>query len=312
MDYYLEKNMLKKILLYFWNFGWDIYLAARDYLFIACDRIRTLFMQEPKVLSLPDTLRYIRDNRCSVARYGDGEMKFVIGTETWFQPTSQRLKSRLTEILFNREERLLVCIPGIFGSLSIYAPEFKDYWQKYVSRHRAQWYRHIDRQKVYGEAFVSRCYLPYQDRTHASEYFSLWKEIWAGRDLLIVEGAKTRLGVGNDLFDNVCSIKRILAPNTDAFAHYDKLLGEIQKYSQSHLVLLALGPTATVLAADLCQFGYQSIDLGHIDIEYEWMRMGVDHKVPVENKFVNEAGAGEGVGECGDFEYQSQIVYKFE
>ena len=49
----------------------------------------------------------------------------------------------------------------------------------------------------------------------------------------------------------------------------------VQKYSPNeYLILLALGPTATVMAYNLAQKGYQAIDIGHIDIEYEWYRMG--------------------------------------
>lgn len=300
--------LFKKVLLYIWDCGWIITAFLTDLFFYLKDIIIRKLRPSPNVLSLEETLLYINEHHCSVARYGDGEMKFIIGAETWFQPTDPVLKQRLTEILYAPNANLQVCIPGIFGSLKMYAPEFRNYWQKYISRHRLQWYRHIDRNQTYGEAFISRCYLPYKDRSHAKEYFSLWKEIWKGRDLLIVEGAKTRLGVGNDLFDNVNSVNRILAPNTNAFAHYSELLAEVKKFDKEHLILLALGPTATVLAADLCQIGYQAIDIGHIDIEYEWMRMGVDHKVPVDNKFVNEAGAGKGVGESLDKKYLSEIV----
>lgn len=47
--------------------------------------------------------------------------------------------------------------------------------------------------------------------------------------------------------------------------------------------------TATVLAYDLSLYGYQAVDIGHIDIEYEWLRMGAKTKVPVPGKFTNEA-----------------------
>lgn len=36
--------------------------------------------------------------------------------------------------------------------------------------------------------------------------------IWEGRELLIVEGETSRLGVGNELFSKVRSIRRILCP----------------------------------------------------------------------------------------------------
>lgn len=66
--------------------------------------------------------------------------------------------------------------------------------------------------------------------------------------------------------------------------------------------------TATVLAHDLARHGYQAIDLGHIDIEYEWMRMGATSKVAVPGKFTNESKNGKQTDECQDPIYQSQII----
>ena len=44
------------------------------------------------------------------------------------------------------------------------------------------------------------------------------------------------------------------------------------------LVLLALGPTATVLAARLVKVGVQALDVGHIDVEDMWYLMGGEDK----------------------------------
>ena len=143
-------------------------------------------------------------------------------------------------------------------------------------------------------------------------YFKLIQQIWADKDILLIEGEKSRLGVGNDLFDNVKSIRRILAPNTNAFDHYDAIMKIVQKYSPNeYLILLALGPTATVMAYNLAQKGYQAIDIGHIDIEYEWYRMGASHKVPIPSKYVNEADAGVGVGDIHDEKYKKEIICRF-
>ncbi len=40
-----------------------------------------------------------------------------------------------------------------------------------------------------------------------------------------------------------------------------------------------LGPTAKLLSYDLTKRGYQAIDLGHIDSEYEWFQMKAESKV---------------------------------
>lgn len=292
---------MKKTLLYFWNILWDIHMIVYEWWLLATNR-------QPQVMGIEETLHYIIKEKCSVARYGDGEMKFISGEKTSFQQFDISLQLRLSEILKGGNQKLLICIPGVFGALDIYADEYKAYWKQYLLRNRSDWYNHIDENYIYGEAFISRCYLTYKDRTKVLKYFNLWKQIWSNKDILIVEGAKTRLGVGNDLFNNVRSIKRILAPNTEVFACYEELIAEVRQYETNYLILLALGPTATILAADLSKEGYQAIDIGHIDIEYEWMRMGVDSRVAVHGKFVNEAANGRVVSDCDDQDYLNQII----
>jgi len=47
-----------------------------------------------------------------------------------------------------------------------------------------------------------------------------------------------------------------------------------------------MGPS--VLAYDLFNNGYQVIDIGHVDIEYEWYLRNSTYKIKIENKYVNE------------------------
>ena len=56
-----------------------------------------------------------------------------------------------------------------------------------------------------------------------------------------------------------------------------------------------LGPTAKVLVSDLARQGYQAIDLGHIDSEYEWYEMGATYKVKLTNKHTAEFNHDEGI-----------------
>jgi hypothetical protein len=52
------------------------------------------------------------------------------------------------------------------------------------------------------------------------------------------------------------------------------VLNEDVKLSDKNiLILISLGPTATVLAYDLAKLGYWAIDIGHIDNEYEWLKL---------------------------------------
>lgn len=302
---------LKDILLFFWNHLYNIGITFVDCVYFSRDYFVKNCFVAPNVLSVKDTIQKIFESGLSVARYGDGEIKLCKDINLSFQKADTALCTRLRNILANNEDGLLVCVPGVFGDLDIYMEHDRKHWTKHLAYYRRVWYKYMDRDKQYGEAFISRFYMPYKDKSVAFQAVGLWKQVWADRDLLIVEGEKSRLGVGNDLFDNARSIKRILAPNKEAYSYYDRLITEIKKYDSSHMVLLALGPTATVMAADLCKLGFQAIDIGHIDIEYEWMKMNADHKVPINNKFVNEAGGYNGDEYYQNQDYESQIVCRF-
>ena len=128
---------------------------------------------------------------------------------------------------------------------------------------------------------------------------------------MIVEGEASRLGVGNDLFKNVASIKRILCPAKNSYSRYEDILKECLKLPEESLYIIALGPTATVLAYDLAKNNRRALDLGHIDIEYEWFLMGVTEKVPIKNKYVNECRNGKVITKIDDKEYLSQICADF-
>ena len=49
------------------------------------------------------------------------------------------------------------------------------------------------------------------------------------------------------------------------------------------------------------------MDLGHIDIEYDWFLMKAEKKVPIKNKYVNEAPKGRIITELNDENYLKEI-----
>ena len=105
------------------------------------------------------------------------------------------------------------------------------------------------------------------------------------------------------------SIKRIICPKKNSFNVYDKIIKETLKINKKRLILIALGPTATILSYDLYKQGYQVIDVGHIDIEYEWFLMKAQKKIRIENKYVDEVSNGRNnITRVKDKKYYSQII----
>ena len=134
--------------------------------------------------------------------------------------------------------------------------------------------------------------------------------VWKNRDLLIVEGELSRFGVGNDLFDGAASIKRILCPAENAFQKYDEIYHAIVENHVGRLVLLILGPTATVLAYDLACAGVRALDIGNLDMEYEWCKNKAVRQECIKGKYTLEAIGGTTVETISDDLYEKQILTK--
>ncbi|MGX2961378.1 SP_1767 family glycosyltransferase [Peribacillus sp. JNUCC 23] len=285
-------------------------LKIKDAITIPYNRIITFILPPPVVKTTDETLDKIVSNKYSVSRYGDGEFALMYGESLMFQSHSEELRLRLNEIVKSKQQRHMVCIPNVFESVNWCTEKSENYWTKYLNLNRSRIYKMIDMKKEYYDTQVTRLYIDLKDKSKAEERFKKFRKIWNKRDVVIVEGAQSRLGVGNDLFNDVSSIERIICPPIDAFSKYNEILNAVKKQDKSKLILIALGPTATVLAYDLSILGYQAIDIGHIDIEYEWFLQKATEKQPVKNKYIGEVDNGTCVEEIIDEKYESEIVSK--
>lgn len=281
------------------------------------DRYVTIPMAHRKfsrlsILNSMDSIRYIINNRCSVSRYGDGEFYVLMGRGNSFQHPDVHLAERLKHALTSNDApNHCLAIPYPLKDTSRLRPTSKEFWDYFTMRHGETLLPFLSLKRQYLDTQLSRFYIMYQEKSHCKQQLELLKKIWDNRDIVIIEGEKSRTGVGNDLYTNAKSVQRILGPATDAFKKYDQMLTAIKTYVQKDkLILLSYGMTATVLAYDLAKLGYWAIDIGHLDIEYEWFRSGVTIKTAIKGKFTNEA-RGEGgndVNDCEDKEYLSQII----
>ena len=261
------------------------------------------------------TIQYILKNKCSVARFGDGEFKLMLNlADIGFQQRDVQLSERLIDVLNQKRASVLLCVPSTLNSVrgcNDFARQFWIDWGRNLNTHinvvNMLW-EHCGKDYWFGDTEMTRTYIDWKTDKRAKKLFPQLKKLWDGEDVLFVEGEQTRLGVGNDLFSNARSIQRVLAPAKNAFAVYDDILRATVENGKGKLIILALGPTATVLANDLDKYGCRALDLGHIDIEYEWFKQRATTRTPISGKFTNEAKDQGIVSECLDPTYLSQIV----
>jgi len=266
----------------------------------------------PNVLSIDSTIDKILKDKSSICRYGDSEFLYIIDKINLpYQVYDEKLGKRMKEILISNEENILVGLPIGYHSHNNLNKETKLTWRSQITWIYPRLKKYLDLKKTYYNSSMTRVYADYENKSKSAGYFKKLMAIWENHEILIIEGEKSRLGAGNNLFNKAISVERILAPMHHAFKKYADLFEEAKKHKKSKLILIALGPTATVLAFDLAKEGYQALDIGNVDIEYEWYLRGATKKVKIEGKYTSEASGGRNVEDINDKVYESQIIGKF-
>ncbi len=265
----------------------------------------------PIVRSAEEAVERIVNNHCSYVRYGDGEFEIIAGNERApFQRIDEELSRRLREILASDDERLLIGIANNYGNLDEYWDNTKNGIREYMTPSVRKRHMSLLREGYqYYDAYMFKGYFPYVDKESVADRYSLVKRIWDNRDIVIVEGKETRSGVGNDLYSGTSSIQRILCPTKNAFSVYSDILSEVEKCDKSKLILVILGPTSEILVYDLMLRGFQAVDVGQIDMDYEWFLAKATDRVPIVGKYVSQL-AETTVEENNDSEYMEQIISK--
>lgn len=213
-------------------------------------------MTYPHVLGEVETLREVCAGR-SLARYGDGEFALCRGVGIKCQRADSALQGRLQGIL-EAAGHCLVGIPNIHS-----ATPKASYWAKYTAAAGLL----TDRQYV--SSFVSRPdSAPWID---TPAYWQQIESLWRGQSVTLVRGSARSLTAA-DLV-GASHVTEIMAPDQDAWRDHASLVERV-RISPSTRVLLCLGPTATVLAVDLCANGKHAIDLGHLGLFLRKYRRG--------------------------------------
>ena len=269
-------------------------------------------IQIPRIKSIEGTLDKIINDKCSISRFGDGEFACMNYSRISYHDPSEDLAERLKEVISSDLPNLLIGLHDCFGSLDCYVPYSRRFFRKYMFKKRQKIYSYLDMNRIYYNAFFNRCYInfnktdEYYQRCYT--YFERLKEIWKNRDVVLLESQEARLGVADDIFDGAKSISRIIfCPVKNAFKKYDQILSAFNDVKVDNLILLALGPTATVLAYDLCKKGYQAVDIGNISGEYECF---LRKEKPLELKGIGHNSENKHASNPDDPGYKKQIIRK--
>lgn len=257
-----------------------------------------------KVHSIDETIDELLHTNKSLVRFGDGEIVMIKGGDLMLQKASPEIAKGLAEILAYSYDDLMVTIPGIFDTLSDHRKASRQFWKDHLLFCRKTYEKYCNPDRIYYTTFVSRCYYYAKDRSNCGEWFAKIRKIWENKDVVVVEGTRTHNGVGNDLLDTAASVERIICPPRDAYGAIPQILEACEAYDKDRLFLLSVGVAAKFLALELFQKGYRVLDIGHMDMEYEWYVRQTPDKCKIEKHEIESEDANR---EAGYTQYLSQI-----
>lgn len=270
---------------------------------------KRIFKNHIRVMSIDETLDELLSTDKSLVRFGDGEIIMIRGKSLYFQEKSDEIARRLADILQYREEGLMVAVPDIFDGVSQYRASGQKFWKDHLLFFRSVYRQYCNPDRIYGNAYVSRCYYNYEDKSRSAGWFLKIRRLWQERDIVVVEGAGTHNGVENDLLSNAKSVKRILCPVSNAGDKLTQIHRACLDMPADSLFLVSIGPAAKLLAQDLYHDGRRVIDIGNLDMEYEWFLQKAKEKIKLQKHAVLGENANR---EAGFGSYWDEVVKVIE
>lgn len=251
---------------------WQLKILSADIINSAVDAARFEFGYEDfstvRILDSFETIAGISEGKNSFARFGDGEFNIIFGKSIEFQKYSQKLSERLLSVLKVNDNNFYIGIPKFyFHPDNKLRPTQRSFVRGWVRENRDEIANLLSANIVYYDTCSTQLYAMRED-LNLNAYFNLMRQIWGGKKVVVVCGENSFKRVSSDLINNALKVSYIRGPSKDAFEAYDELLAQVMRYTKDTIVLISLGPTATVMAYDLYKLGYQALDIGHAFKDY--------------------------------------------
>ena len=110
------------------------WLKIKDTFWRIKDFFYRKFTKAPHVASVDDTIDEIVNNKRSIARFGDGEIKLAAGKDISFQDNSKKIRDKMREVLSSDVDGLMIGIADIFENKERYDDVTNGHWKKHLAR----------------------------------------------------------------------------------------------------------------------------------------------------------------------------------
>ena len=223
-----------------------------------------------KILNDFQTLEKLISSESSFARFGDGEINLIFGNGIPCQKYDDELSEKLRNTLISTDKKLMIGLPNLFASYEKSQLYVKNFSRKFYGKYTPLLLELLSEKEEYYSANSTYPYINSgKNVIDFEQYYNKFKSIWQDKNIAILCGDRVFKNIEYNIYDNAASIKYIYAPTNNAFESYEKILGQIKGIPINTIIILVLGPTATVLVYDLTKMGYRVLDLGHLGKDYD-------------------------------------------
>lgn len=222
--------------------------------------------RHPEVKTIDETIDVLTNEKKSIARYGDGEYFLCFGRNIGFQHKDKTLQKRLIEVLTIPNPNCVIGIPEFRKNRLTY------FWKQFWFENFKLVTKLLNPKITYFNQSISR-------EINLEQIKSL-SQLWENKHVVFVTGKGSRFNPEHEIFKNVSSYDCVYGQPKNAWQDYNRLLNEITEKAgiTETIVILAIGPTATILAYDLSNIqNVQAIDIGHITNVYDRIVYGTEN-----------------------------------
>jgi len=228
-------------------------------------------VQRFKINSADETLDKLVNTSSSIIRFGDGEINLMAGNSIPFQHADEKLAERLKEALADCSDNLMQGIPLLFASHMGNNIEAIHFTRAFYGKYHNFIVQNLNKDREYYDVSTTYRYIGNggTDVSFLEDYYNKFISIWKDKDIAVICGDRIFNVIDNNIFDFASSVEYIYAPSTNAFDKYEEIKERALKIDKHKIVIIILGPTATILAYDLFKQGYRALDIGHLAKDYD-------------------------------------------
>ena len=230
-----------------------ILIFIRAYFFL----LVSPFKSKKTILNSVDTVKFVKKNKKSIIRYGDGEFRIMLTSKNIdYQKASAKLSNDLIKIVdsYNNDSNYLLCLPPFLKENIIWYFLKQSKYTLCFSIWRL-FFKKKMKKMIYGDAFLFK-------NGNLNVYESLWKD---SKNIILVHNNVKWANALKSRYK--CNVEFIEVPSENSYdkidSIYDKIIQKLNSSKMEYTILISAGPMAKVLVYRLAKVGIVSYDTGH-------------------------------------------------